>query len=184
MASNPTIPPIPPQAFVDPKSGKLTREAYRFLFQLNANTGDAAAGEVATPAAGGLAGGGAVATGISLSIADNGVSNAMFRQSIGCSVIGRYANSTGNVGDIAAVVDNVVLTRNDNELGFRTSLDAISVGLFTAAPLVNTEILVVATDPPATAASTGTAGTITWDADYIYVCVATDTWKRASIATW
>jgi hypothetical protein len=23
-----------------------------------------------------------------------------------------------------------------------------------------------------------------WDASYIYVCVATDTWKRAAISTW
>ena len=37
---------------------------------------------------------------------------------------------------------------------------------------------------PATAASTGTVGSITWDADYIYVCTASNTWKRASIATW
>jgi hypothetical protein len=28
---------------------------------------------------------------------------------------------------------------------------------------------------------TGTAGQITWDANYIYVCVATNTWKRAAL---
>jgi hypothetical protein len=37
---------------------------------------------------------------------------------------------------------------------------------------------------PATASSTGTAGDIRYDADYIYVCTATDTWKRAAITTW
>ena len=37
---------------------------------------------------------------------------------------------------------------------------------------------------PASAAATGSAGTIAWDSDYIYVCVATDTWKRAAITTW
>jgi hypothetical protein len=25
---------------------------------------------------------------------------------------------------------------------------------------------------------------MTWDADYIYVCTATNTWKRVAIATW
>jgi len=30
----------------------------------------------------------------------------------------------------------------------------------------------------------GAVGEICWDADYIYVCVATDTWKRVAIATW
>ena len=37
---------------------------------------------------------------------------------------------------------------------------------------------------PASAAATGTTGSICWDADYIYVCTATDTWKRVAIATW
>ena len=37
---------------------------------------------------------------------------------------------------------------------------------------------------PATASSTGTAGDIRYDASYIYICTATDTWKRAAISTW
>jgi hypothetical protein len=37
---------------------------------------------------------------------------------------------------------------------------------------------------PATTGATGTAGDIRYDADYIYVCTATNTWKRAAIATW
>lgn len=37
---------------------------------------------------------------------------------------------------------------------------------------------------PASATDTGTAGEICWDANYIYVCTATNTWKRTAIATW
>ena len=37
---------------------------------------------------------------------------------------------------------------------------------------------------PALANSTGSSGQIVWDSDYIYICVATDTWKRANISTW
>lgn len=40
------------------------------------------------------------------------------------------------------------------------------------------------THTPASAAATGTAGTVAWDADYVYVCTAANTWKRAAIATW
>lgn len=40
------------------------------------------------------------------------------------------------------------------------------------------------TQTPASAGATGVKGTICWDADYIYVCTATNTWKRAAIATW
>ena len=37
---------------------------------------------------------------------------------------------------------------------------------------------------PATATSTGTAGEIRYDADYVYICVATNTWKRSALTTW
>jgi hypothetical protein len=37
---------------------------------------------------------------------------------------------------------------------------------------------------PASATSTGAAGDVVWTVDYIYVCTATDTWKRVAIATW
>jgi len=37
---------------------------------------------------------------------------------------------------------------------------------------------------PASATDTGTAGEICWDASYIYVCTATNTWKRTAISTW
>ena len=37
---------------------------------------------------------------------------------------------------------------------------------------------------PASATSTGAEGDVVWTADYIYVCTATNTWKRVAIATW
>jgi hypothetical protein len=37
---------------------------------------------------------------------------------------------------------------------------------------------------PASASASGVAGTIAWDASYIYICTATNTWKRVAIATW
>ena len=37
---------------------------------------------------------------------------------------------------------------------------------------------------PASANSTGTTGTIAYDSNYIYICTATNTWKRASLTTW
>lgn len=39
-------------------------------------------------------------------------------------------------------------------------------------------------NPPATAGAAGTRGDIAWDADYIYVCVADNTWKRSSLSSW
>ena len=42
----------------------------------------------------------------------------------------------------------------------------------------------LSTSTPASSSATGTTGTIVWDASYIYICTATNTWKRAAIATW
>ena len=46
------------------------------------------------------------------------------------------------------------------------------------------QIGVVVVDPPATSSSPGVPGTVAWDASYFYVCVDTDTWVRATLATW
>ncbi len=37
---------------------------------------------------------------------------------------------------------------------------------------------------PASASDTGTAGQLAYDSDYLYVCVATDTWKRVALEAW
>ena len=37
---------------------------------------------------------------------------------------------------------------------------------------------------PSSATDTGATGQIAWDADYIYACTATNTWKRSAITTW
>ncbi|HEX7319730.1 MAG TPA: hypothetical protein VF399_05165 [bacterium] len=48
---------------------------------------------------------------------------------------------------------------------------------------INSDILRLRTSKtPASAEASGNAGDICWDSNYIYICVATDTWKRAAIA--
>lgn len=37
---------------------------------------------------------------------------------------------------------------------------------------------------PASAAAAGTTGQVAIDTGFIYVCTATNTWKRVAIATW
>lgn len=37
---------------------------------------------------------------------------------------------------------------------------------------------------PATATSIGVVGSIAYDAGFIYICVAANTWKRVAIAAW
>ena len=37
---------------------------------------------------------------------------------------------------------------------------------------------------PVASPDTGTVGTISWDASYIYICIATDTWRRVQTSSW
>lgn len=67
--------------------------------------------------------------------------------------------------------------------------DAGLTGFLTSTPTeavdVNSDAIRIRTSQtPASASATGDAGMICWDSNYIYVCVATNTWKRVAIATW
>lgn len=44
--------------------------------------------------------------------------------------------------------------------------------------------IAIPTFMPASATASGRAGTIAWDNSFLYVCTATNTWKRAAIASW
>jgi len=50
--------------------------------------------------------------------------------------------------------------------------------------LYQTAQLPIPNKTPASATAAGTQGDICWDTNYIYVCVATNTWKRTAISTW
>jgi hypothetical protein len=63
------------------------------------------------------------------------------------------------------------------------------VGIGTSSPTtlldVNADTIRVRTArTPASASASGATGEICWDANYIYVCTATNTWKRTAISTW
>mgnify|MGYP003328329779 FL=1 len=65
--------------------------------------------------------------------------------------------------------------------GDATIYQALSVqGIINA----NTSSIRIKNQTPASASATGTTGTIVYDSNYIYVCVATNTWKRVAISTW
>ncbi len=70
-----------------------------------------------------------------------------------------------------------------------TILKGGNVGIGTANPTalldVNGNTIRVRTSKtPASSSDPGNTGDIAWDSDYIYVCVAANTWKRVAIASW
>jgi len=63
--------------------------------------------------------------------------------------------------------------------------NAILGGAITAGGTISGTALKITTSAtPATSSSTGVTGQIEWDSSYVYVCVATNTWKRAALSTW
>jgi hypothetical protein len=63
------------------------------------------------------------------------------------------------------------------------------VGIGTTYPTANLDvnsnsIRLRTAKTPASATDTGEEGQICWDADYVYVCIGTNTWKRSAISTW
>ena len=64
-----------------------------------------------------------------------------------------------------------------------------SVGIGTTSPTESLDIdgdsiRLRQSKTPSSSSATGTAGQIAWDTNYIYICVATDTWKRVAVSTW
>lgn len=104
----------------------------------------------------------------------------------------RLGDSSNNGGYIVAYDDSETpkfLARSYAVSGIQGYFNAGNVGFKTDSPTaavdINSDIVRLRTSKtPASAAATGNAGDICWDADYIYICVAANTWKRSAISTW
>lgn len=96
-------------------------------------------------------------TGIA-TIGNNAISNAKIRQGVATSIIGRSANSTGNVADIAAVSDNTILKRASGALSFGTIVDAE----IDAAASISITKLAIGTNDGTARVLTSLSGTNSW----------------------
>lgn len=163
----------PPNTPFLTSSGMVSRDWWRFLFNLNRSTGEAAAGEVATAPGSGLQGGGVVADGVNLSIASGGVTNAMLRDSAGTSIIGRFQGSSGEPADIVATADMRVMSREGGSLAFRSFINGVSIGPSTAAPIVRCDSFRIDQSPVAETVVCTHTITISVDGtDYKIPCIA------------
>lgn len=76
------------------------------------------------------------------------------------SVVGNWSNGSSNVTSVVRV----------------SNLVGNTAGLSRLLLTVNTT--------PSAANAAGTKGSVCWDSNYVYVCVANNTWKRAALSTW
>ncbi len=82
-----------------------------------------------------------------------------------------------------AVEATIVVDQSLSQSALISAIKTSALGV-TIPPAVDTSGFVTKVAAPSTATSTGVAGTIAYDATHIYVCVATNTWVRATLATW
>ena len=113
-----------------------------------------------------------------------------------------WLDSTGSLNTLTAaffagggyrVANNATVTFSNGTNFTNTSLSRISDGVVgvgtgaagsVAGTLQAKSVAIISPVVPATAADACTAGAISWDASYIYVCTASGAWKRSAIATW
>lgn len=107
----------------------------------------------------------------------------------GASVATNFIGSAGAAGQLVNDSGAYDLVFRTNATNFRWSVNngtSSSMVLNSAGQLTlfSDRIRVSTSRTPASATAAGAQGDICWDADYIYICVATNTWKRAALSTW
>ena len=70
---------------------------------------------------------------------------------------------------------------NDTSVPTNVRLAISSAGIV---QITGNQVQITTAQTPASAAAAGTIGTVCWDTGFIYVCTATNTWKKVAIATW
>lgn len=95
-------------------------------------------------------------------------------------------------------LDNKTIDSSSNDISITNSpLSAVNINSLlnqdvrsTASPtfVTNTSsgntIIIANSKTPTSSSDTGMQGQICWDSGFIYVCIATNTWKRIAILTW
>ncbi len=93
-----------------------------------------------------------------------------------------------NAASPSLSADGQIAWDNDNDLlqvytgaTTKTMVDTNSTQTLSGKTVQN---LVLAGSAPGSSGATGTAGQIIYDSNYVYICTATNTWKRAALSTW
>jgi hypothetical protein len=116
--------------------------------------------------ASGLYGGG-------LTLVDTVLSNPSGQYGYGIYTTESGVNLSFNSFNMASGITQSVLTLKSNGVAASAVMD-----------FYGQKLRIRNSKTPVSSSDVGDAGDICWDSTYIYVCVATNTWKRAFISTW
>lgn len=117
----------------------------------------------------------------------DGVTGKLIKAGTGAPGTMAYATATDYVAKALFDANTILAATSDNTPAALTVGEQSIVGRVTSgniAALTAAQVMsVLWQSAPATKTSTGTAGQIAKDANWFYICTATDTWKRSPLAT-
>jgi hypothetical protein len=142
------------------------------------NTATDVVGRALTVAAGGTVAG----TAVSDVVGGNLILQSGLGTGTGNSSISFQTGTTLGTGMTLQTMSTKMTILGNGNVGIGTTSPTISDG--TGLHIAGKIVRIGTTKTPATSDATGNVGEICWDSDYIYVCIATNTWVRAALATW
>lgn len=95
-----------------------------------------------------------------------------------------------NINPVNINVTYPIPGQDNDTQGFRDNFSNIKNNFIVAGIEISALQESVATSPqftptaPVSSSAAGTAGQIAYDTTHLYVCIATNTWVRTSLATW
>ena len=98
-------------------------------------------------------------------------------------IFGMWTTTSAAGGTTVATAGNTTLRLRTNNTT-RLSIDGAGASTFSSTVTSTQFRLSALNTVPVSSTATGTTGEIRIDANYIYICTATNTWKRVAIATW
>ena len=129
-------------------------------------------------------------------ISDSSITGTLTIQDSVPLILGPSANNELNVSSTLFQISSNTANQNFQitTLKGSTTYSALYIngssnqtGIFTSSPQATLDVngtFRISSSAPATSTSPGVAGQIAWDSTHFYVCVATNSWVRTTLATW
>ena len=95
-----------------------------------------------------------------------------------------YNNYTNDNLTFKTDSDNIMSITQTGRVGIGTQTPIVALDVNGGLRVQSDSIAVSNSKTPSSASDTGQAGQICWDTNYLYVCVALNTWKRIALSSW
>tara|TARA_Y100001973_G_C5153420_1_gene309392 strand:- start:416 stop:1300 length:885 start_codon:yes stop_codon:yes gene_type:complete len=95
-----------------------------------------------------------------------------------------YNNYTNDNLTFKTDSDNIMSITQTGRVGIGTQTPIVALDVNGGFRVQSDSIAIQNSKTPSSASDTGQAGQICWDANYLYVCVSSNTWKRIALSSW